>query len=252
MDEPAQKIPGLEQAPKVPGLEPAGQQKPPVKFEYKYKIDFKMDGNPIKKLAGGCGTVVAFCVIVLVILIGGFTWLVNPKTITDPNLVEAKAREVLEFDIPGGVIGLIAKKAWDCDMILVASTGTPPGVIISMGVGPILSESGGLIAKFKRFYLGNFQRNAVFETRNKYWDIRNGGKGIAAKKMETSTGTICGGRVDIQFIQGTADTKSGEMPMAICQTRLKVNGRMIYAGVTTLGIGCDEKAKAVFNSLRCK
>jgi hypothetical protein len=190
----------------------------------------------IKWVAIGCGGL-------LVLGIGLFAGLafwgwksLNP--VTDPQQVEAQAKSLFDYNIPGGSKGLVSMNIMGVQMSQIVDTAPNPNVFLMVGVLPaqFASQKEAFQQSFQESMQQQLQQNTQFS------------------QTKTEQKTLCNQEVPvlIQEGQGSSDNQSAPVPSITYNAFVNYQGSERFIWLMTSGDQAKETAEAVFNSLKCK
>lgn len=154
-----------------------------------------------------------------------------------PQQAEQVAQQIMDYQIPGGSVGLMAMNVGGVEFAGVMSAQSPQEVVLVMG--RINAEAQGDPAEFQQAMQESLEQQQ--------------GRSFQTESARTESKQLCGQAVDVLISQGK-QTASGQTTEGALnyQATVNYNNNLYFVALTTTGSQAEALAEQVFNSLKCK
>ena len=159
------------------------------------------------------------------------------RVVTSPVEAERKAREIMNYNIPGGSKGMFAMdltKEMGMKMAMVQSAGASPNIVL-------------VLAEIPQAWTKD---QAGAEQRMK--DSTQSKEQLKVNRTLTVQETLCGEKVNVIEKDGTLDEKGKESPATSLEAFVKHKEKAYFVTVMAAGTAHEADAMAVFKTLGCK
>jgi hypothetical protein len=192
-------------------------------------------GNVWKWIGIGCGGA-----LLLFILLGaGLAFFVQRSLNLSFGTEQAEqaAQDIMEYEIPGGSVGLMAMNIGGVQFAGVMSAQDPHPIILVMG--KIGTQLQGDPAEFQKAMQDSIEQQQ--------------GSNFKTESATTESKELCGQTVDVLVSQGKQTTSGQADQTAISyQATVTYLENLYFVSLTTTGNNAADLAEQVFNSLQCK
>lgn len=189
--------------------------------------------GPWKWVAIGCGGCLGLSVLFTAAIAYFASWAVNFSM--DPQAVEGKAQALFDYELPGESQGLMNMNIMGIEIIQVADTQEPPGVLLTMGQLPNYLQGEDTQTSF----IESFQQEMA----------QDGGYRLQTERTETLP--LCGQSVPVRIAEGTFE--AGQTTQAVSYLAVvEHEGSDRFVWVVANGETAAPTAKSIFDSLVCK
>lgn len=199
--------------------------------------------SPTKRRGGvkwvvlGCLGALVLSVILAAILFALCARAARGAFVDDPARVEQIAREMIDYEIPGGSRGVFAM-----DMIyrmaVVASTEDPPSIALVVAHVPSGTTS--------------MSKEDLERQINQSMEQQMQGQDLSIEEAETRTEMVCGQEARVLVQRGTVQRPQGPVETTMWQTTLSREGGLMILHVNATGPDADATAEQVFSSISCR
>lgn len=189
--------------------------------------------NNTKKTIMGCGLLfVIGAILIVIVTFAGFQFL-KSRISMQPEKALDIARQIMDYDIPGGAIG-VASLELNGKMAVVQGVAESPKITLMLAATPIASSS-----EFKHV----LERHARAIAKD---------KNIVVDKTEIVEENICGKKVQVSTQQNHIQSKDKTVPLTVMQFNLNHKEKTLFVMIMSEGPGNYETALHILKSLTCK
>jgi len=193
-------------------------------------------GGAWKWLAIGCGAVLA----VIVIVLGSLAFLgylgvkeIGKRVATDPVKAEELARQMMEFEMPGGAKGVMAFDV-GFRMAVVGSRREPAPAML-------------LLFSFPAAWTGDVEETVD----QQFGEILSDDKQYEIQAERTEDRVLCGRPVQVAIRDGWMSHGNVRRPFTALETKLRTKDELRLVIVIGLGDDRQNNAEALWKTLDC-
>lgn len=191
----------------------------------------------------GCGG----ALLLAIAAIGGFAYFVarNLGISANPQKVEESARQLFDYNIPGGSTGLFKMNMMGIEFALIADTNAQPEVLVSMGsIPPEISEEDPQVGESLLEELKEPLEQSINNKTSQTFKFT---------EEKTEEKSLCEQTVSVTVREGTmSDSDSEGVPAINYLAVVNYNNSERFVSLITTGTQAKETAQTVFDSLKCK
>ena len=188
----------------------------------------------MKWVAIGCG---GASLLFIGLVVGAFFWFKQAINLSfDATQAEDVARNIMDYEIPGGSKGIISTSVAGFEFAGVTSANDPDSVILFLGKVP--PDAQGSEAQLQESL-----EQSMEQQMNESFTVKN---------QRTESRQLCGQTVNVDIIEGEQTDTNQSVPVFNYQTLVNYNNSTFLVLLTTSGADAQANAEQVFNSLQCK
>lgn len=188
-------------------------------------------------VALGCGVAFLLSVVLGVVAVAMCARAARSAFVDDPVKAEQVAREMIDFEIPGGSKGVFAM-----DMVyrmaVVSDLADPPKIALVVATVPATGSG--------------MSREDLERQMRQSMDQQMKQQSISLVETQTKEYALCDHPVQVVVQRGTVQRPEGAVDMAIWQTTVVRDEDIMVLHVNAAGPDADATAQQVFDSVRCK
>lgn len=194
----------------------------------------RKSGNVLKWVAIGCG---GATLLFIGLVVGAFFWFKQAINLSfDATQAEDVARNIMDYEIPGGSQGIISTSVAGFEFAGVTSASNPDSVILFLGKVP--PDAQGSEAQLQESL-----EQSMEQQMNESFTVKN---------QRTESRQLCGQTVNVEILEGEQTSGNQTVPAFSYQTFVNHNNNTLLVLLTTAGTDAQANAEQVFGSLQCK